>query len=118
MKVAELEKVTFCCDVYHGYEKTGRIEIIDSKLVKNEVYTDKLLFHICPRSKTLMSVVSALKERIICEERFTEEVQKFLGLKEYNVYQILRKTHGVNVNDFLWLKFDDESITWDDVRVR
>ncbi len=41
-----------------------------------------------------------------------------LGLEEYNVYQILRKTHGVMWEDFLWLKFDGESVTWDEVKVR
>ena len=116
--MAVLEKVTFCFDIYHRYDKTERIEIIDGKLIKNEVYTEKLVCHLCPRAKTLMAVVAALKERIICEERFDEEIQKILGLKEYNLYKILRKTHGVDVDDFIWLKFDDEDITWDDVRVR
>lgn len=116
--MAKLEKVTFCCDVYHGYEKTGRIEIIDGELVKNEVYTDRLLHHLCPRSKTLMAVVGSLKERVICEERFDEEMQEFFGFKEYNFYKMFRKTHGVDIDDFIWLKFDGEDITWDDIRVR
>ena len=43
-----------------------------------------------------------------------------MGLKEYNVYDILRVTHGVDIDDFMWLKFDedDKSLCWDDVRVR
>lgn len=29
-----------------------------------------------------------------------------------------RKTHGVTYDDFFWIRFPDEKLTWDDVRVR
>ena len=35
-----------------------------------------------------------------------------------NVYDILCFTHGVDVDDFIWFKFDGEDIGFDDVRVR
>ncbi len=110
--------VTFCCDIYHRYDKVGRLEIIDGKLVKNEVYTDNLLFHPCPRSTTFSSVADALADRVICEERVDEKLLKYMNLEKYNVYDILRFTHGVDVDDFIWFKFDGEDITFDDVRVR
>lgn len=113
-----MERVTFCCDVYHEDEKVGRLEIIDGKLVKNEVYTDNILLHPCPRSKTFLSVVSALEDRVVCESRFDDEMKAVLGLEKYNIYDILRKTHGVDIDDFIWFKFDGEDISWDDVRVR
>lgn len=112
-----MEKVTFCCDVMYKDEKTGRLEIIDGVLVKNEVYTDNIFKHPCPNSKTLISVISALEDRVICIERFTPLMQKVLGLSEYNMYNILRKTHGVDIDDFIWFKFDNESIKWENVKV-
>lgn len=29
-----------------------------------------------------------------------------------------RKTHGVSYDDFFWIRFPDENITWEDVRLR
>lgn len=110
--------ITFCFDIYHRYDKTGRIEIINGKLIKNEVYTQNLLFHLCPRAKTFPAVVSALEDRVFCESRFDDIMKKSLKLEHYNIYDILRKTHGVDIDDFIWLKFDGENITWDDVKVR
>ncbi len=110
--------LNFCCDIYHKNQKVGRLEIINNKLVKNEVYTNNLLLHPFPRTKTLMGITSALKERVICKERATKEILDSMGLKEYNVYAILRNTHGVDTDDFIWFKYDGEDITWDDVRVR
>ena len=40
------------------------------------------------------------------------------GLKEYNVYGLLRDNHGLNINEYSWLKFDGEDIGWDDIKVR
>lgn len=41
-----------------------------------------------------------------------------LGLAEYNPWEIVKITHGVMWEDFLWLKFPGEDITWEDVKVR
>lgn len=37
-----------------------------------------------------------------------------LGLKTYDVFQVALKTHGILLNDYLWLRFDDEPFTWED----
>ena len=47
-----------------------------------------------------------------------DEILKHLGLKEYNPYEIVRKTHGVSHNDFIWFRFPGENITSKDVLVR
>lgn len=99
-------------------EKVGRLEIIGGKLIKNEVYTSNLLKHPFPKTKTAEGIMSCLRERVICESRCTKELLESMGLKEYNVYGILRDTHGVDIDDFIWFKYDGEDITWDDVRVR
>lgn len=111
-------KLNFCCDIYHCYDKVGRLEIKDGKLIKNEVYTDNLIFHPFPRSKTIEQVIAALQQRVICESRCNEFLLNSMGLDHYNIYDILYNTHGVDIDDFIWFKFDNEDITWDDVRVR
>lgn len=46
------------------------------------------------------------------------EYLESLELEEYNPWDIVRRTHGVMWEDFLWIKFPDEDITWDEVKVR
>ncbi|MCD7717478.1 MAG: hypothetical protein LUI39_13725 [Lachnospiraceae bacterium] len=46
------------------------------------------------------------------------EYLDWLGLDEYDPYEIVKKTHGVMWEDFLWLKFPGEDISWKDVRIR
>ena len=46
-------KLTMCCDVYHAYEKVGRFEIVDSKLIRNEVYTDNMIIRPFPATTPL-----------------------------------------------------------------
>ena len=46
------------------------------------------------------------------------EILENLGLKEYNPYEIVRKTHGVSDNDYIWFRFPGEQLTSKDVLVR
>ena len=60
-----------------------------------------------------------LKLRCFDEERTdSHEKLKAMGLKEYRPLDIVRKTHGVSYNDFLWFRFPGENITAKDVLVR
>lgn len=40
---------------------------------------------------------------------------KKLGIPYYDPLAIVKKTHGVSYNDFLWFRFNGESLTWKDV---
>lgn len=40
------------------------------------------------------------------------------GLKENNPWEWVRLTHGVTWEDFFWIRFPGEKITWEDVRIR
>lgn len=46
------------------------------------------------------------------------EILAHLGLKDYNPYEIVKKTHGVSWNDYIWFRFPGENLTSKDVLVR
>ena len=99
-------------------EVVGHVEIVDNQLVENIVYDDCPWKHLCIKIKTLPGILEVLNERVMCEERWTPEFMEHFGLKEFNVYEILKKTHGIDVDDFSWIRFSGENITWNDVKVR
>lgn len=117
-----------CFDIYKKDTKVGRIELDGNKLIKNESYFDiseePVPFMINPfiYMKDGMSVRRYLATRVVPPERANiRQILNALGLKEYNIYNLLEKTHGVKVDDFIWLKFDhvpDDGKTWNDLNPR
>lgn len=117
-----------CFDIYKKDTKVGRIELDGNKLIKNESYFDiseePFPFMINPfiYMRDGMSVRRYLATRVVPPERANiRQILNALGLKEYNIYNLLEKTHGVKVDDFIWLKFDhvpDDGKTWNDLNPR
>lgn len=113
-----IEPLNLCFDVFNKYDKVGRIEIRNGELTKNEVYTDDLLLRLYAKAKDAFAIIEMLHFRVMCEERWDEKMLRHYGLEEYNFFDALRATHGVDFDDFFWLRFDGETITYDDVKVR
>ena len=42
---------------------------------------------------------------------------KDLGLVSYNPWEIVRKTHGFLWDDYMWIRFEGETLTWEDVNL-
>ena len=47
---------------------------------------------------------------------FTYPVLERMGLEKYNVYNILRRTHGITPYDEYWIRFDGETLTYEDAQ--
>lgn len=43
---------------------------------------------------------------------------KMLGLIYYSPVDIVRKTHGVMMEDFIWIRFKGENLTFKDINIR
>lgn len=58
-----------------------------------------------------------LEEHVISKSRVDlNDYLKSLGLDFYDAEQIARRTHGITTDNFFWLRFDDEPLTWEEVR--
>ena len=56
-----------------------------------------------------------------CVPRTRVNIDKLLnsnGLDYYDPYEIVRISHGVQWEDYVWIKFEDESLVWEDVKIR
>ena len=40
------------------------------------------------------------------------------SVSEYNPWEIVKKTHGVMFEDFIWVRFEGEALVWEDVKIR
>lgn len=83
----------------------------DNKLIKPFVKDDSDL--------TVTDVLDFLESRCFPKSRANvDEVLNLLGLTYYRPLDIVRKTHGVQWDDFMWIRFKGEDLTFEDVKVR
>ena len=53
------------------------------------------------------------------ERRNCKQLLKDLGLINYSPYLIVRKTHGRQLEDYLWIKFEGETVDYEkDIKLR
>lgn len=109
----------FTFEVYWKDEITARVYVKKENVIISR-YTDnpgKQLF--AEKKMTRYQLGKILELRCVEKERpDIDEILEHLGLDEYNPYEIVRKTHGVSYNDFIWLRFPGEKLTSKDVLVR
>jgi hypothetical protein len=101
-------------------ELVAKIGIKDDKLEYAETYTDVIYKQpFIKKPVTLKYVMSFLDKRSIPRDRTDiQGILRRLGLDHYDTIEILKNTHGVDYDDFFWIKFEGENISWNDVRVR
>ncbi len=60
-----------------------------------------------------------LKDRCYEDNRANlQDILHSVGLETNNPYEWIKISHGVTYEDFFWIRFEGESITWNDVKVR
>lgn len=117
MKQPILNEYSF--EVYWKDEITARVyvhrsEAIISRFVEHPV---KQLF---ARNRMTRDQINRVLE-LRCWDRGRPDLPELLqniGLTEFNPQEIVRRTHGVMRNDFIWFRFPGENITCKDVLVR
>lgn len=100
-------------------EKTADVFVSDDhKTVEIKKYSDviyKMPFG--GNNDTIERVYNFISERWIPAARpDMKDRLHDLGLTEYNPWEIIKKTHGVMWEDFIWIKFEGEDITWEEAR--
>lgn len=107
--------------VMHKNEPVAVVKITDDK---RGVTIDKLIPD-CIRQpfggdrQDLERVYNFLKDR--CYEDGRGDLPEILaqaGLESNNPWEWVKLSHGVTYEDFFWIRFPGEDLTWEDVKVR
>ncbi len=106
-------------ETYWKDELTSRVIVHN-----NHVYIKRYVLHpvkqIFPTNETDVYTLSKILEGR-CWERGRKDIDNILNklnIKYYNPLDIVRKTHGVSYNDFIWIKFEGEKLDWEDIKPR
>lgn len=47
-----------------------------------------------------------------------DDILRAYGIREFQPVAMCKKSHGRNMTDFLWLRFNNEKLTYNDIRLR
>ena len=88
-----------------------QIERLCNKVVKQPLF--------CKTRNDVAYVYGFLKSRCY-QDNYAglSEVLEIMGLESNDPYKFVRKTHGVQRKDFIWIRFPGENLTWDKVRLK
>lgn len=86
----------------------GHVVMENGVLMLNENYSEKIWENPFRLLKTGQDVRATLAERVICLERFDDDMKKVFGIDKWDVLSILKNTHGVDFDDYTWPWFKGE----------
>ena len=101
-------------------EKVADVRIINNTQVEIKKYSS--IFYKQPflsDKHDIMYVYDFLKSR--CYEDGRSDLKEILaaaGMQHNDPWQWVKLTHGATYDDFWWVKFPGETITWKDVKLR
>lgn len=87
-------------------------------LIEVENFTDKIWEKPFGRLEpTFEGLEDFFEDHIIDRNRRDiKEILKYHGLDFYDPELIARISHGRTCDDYYWMRFDDENITWEEVK--
>lgn len=106
-------------EVYWKNDISARVSVRDSRVRVNRIIIHPVR-QIFPRKEISRNCLNEILE-LRCFDRNRPDAKdklRALGLSEYRPIDIIRKTHGVSYNDYLWFRFMGENLRAEDVLVR
>ena len=113
------------------YLKDQHIQLFEKDDLKADIYVKNGTFSIkkydnrighqlfLANNMDVSYLKSIFETRVFSKKRpDKDKLLEKLNLKEYDVYDIVKATHGVMVDDRFWFKFDEEKTCFDDVRIK
>ena len=89
-----------------------------TKEIGVENFTDKLFLQAFGKRKMCIDEIDEFfRERCFPESRVDKDtLLEMLGLRNFDAEAICRKTHGMMTGDQFWIRFDDEPLSYDDIK--
>lgn len=116
--VRKWDNVGFTC--YWKDEPMAEVHVENMKVYVKRFVKDHPVKQIFPvEEMDVFKLTEILKSRCWEDNRAGLDVLlKKIGVSFYDPLEIVKKTHGVSYNDFLWIQFRGEHLSWKDVAPR
>ena len=105
--------------VYHRDDLIANVKVRGmSVTVKN--HSNNIIFRpFTTERPTYLEFLEFMEDRCVPKTRADiSQLLASIGLTEYNPIEIVKRSHGVMFEDFIWIKFKGEKLTYEDVKIR
>ena len=92
----------------------------ENQIVDVKQYTDHPVHKQFKQKEiTMQDIAKWLRGRCFPETRFNkDQLLQDLGLRTYSPLSIVKKTHGLQFEDYYWVRFQGERLCYDDIKIR
>lgn len=106
-------------ETYWKDEITARVYVKKNEIIVSR-FTDHPLKQLFANNRMTRNQLNRIFELRCWDQGRTDlpMLLRGIGLSEYNPQEIVRRTHGVTWNDYIWFRFPGEKLTCKDVLVR
>ncbi len=107
--------------VMHQEEPVAEVDISEDKkkVMIKKLVPDSIIQPFSGNKLDLERVYDFLKGRCYEDGRADlKEILEQAGMTTNNPWKWMKITHGVTFDDFFWIKFPGEDITWEEVKLR
>lgn len=116
-EVKRWDGLKFC--VYWKDEIISKVQVhrTEADITRFILHPMKQLFW--SDSMNILQLSQVFEDR--CWERNRDDIHEILnniGLTSYDPLEIVKKTHGISYNDFLWFQFEGENYSYKDMMTR
>lgn len=108
-------------EIYHKYELIADVYMdnINRTVRLNQYSKYKHLRMFMKDEITVDEVLDWIEERCFPKTRANcKEILSMLGLEVYDAIDIAKATHGLLMDDYIWIKWLGEDITYDEIKIR
>lgn len=100
-------------------QETARVKVNGNRVDVTILNPNPLLNYMTAMPHDRFHLLERLELRCFPRNRVSaKEILRHMGLEDYNVLEILKRTHGAKADDFIWVKFEGEDLTFADVSRR
>ena len=112
------KEVRWSFDVMHRDTLCTHVDVMSDLNIEFKNFTDDIFITAFGREKEVDFTMLEEFFESRCFERGRadkDELLRGLGLNSYEPLDIARITHGVLIDDFTWIRFEGETLTWHDI---
>lgn len=100
-------------------QETARVKVSGNQVDVTILNPNPLLNYMTAMPPDRLHLLERLELRCFPRNRVSaKKILEHMGLEDYNVLEILKRTHGAKADDFIWVKFEGEDLTFADVSRR
>lgn len=112
-------KINLEFDYIQKDKVVAHVAVKDGGGITCERFTDDVMDNPLPFGNTGASLSHFFESRCFPITRGNAvELLKLLGLKHYSPLAIVKKTRGLQNDDFYWMRFKGDTVMWDEIKLR